>query len=608
MRHRLLITSMLSLFTFSTVFAQGPGYALDMTETARYVAVTNAASLNPTQAMTVEAWIYPTAWGVNFWTNCIVSKDDWTAGTRGFVLRCGANGTASFNLGTTLGWREAVTPANTLQLNRWHHIAGTFDGTAIKVIVDGVEKASFAFTGTINPSAFDMTIGQSAYHTASSRPFTGWIDEVRLWEFALPASEIRQWMCRSLAPHHNYYPGLLGYWTFDEGQGLLAADRSFFQNTGALISNPVWKASGAPIGDTTVVVSSAPFQAELNIIGQDKFSVANFTTNPTHLHLYRVKDPLLPGIAPPSSVDALDNKRQWGVFVVGADTATYTANLELNASNGLHSCASYLLWRQSAADSIFSTSNLMLTTPARQISFQRSGRQNFAIGGNGFTLVSTNDSLSFCSGGSATLSAQLSAGFGYQWLRNGMPVAGATQNTYVATQGGSYQVEVYTNASCKDSSEVVVVNVLAAPSPVITQQNDTLFTATFISYQWLRNNSIVVGANQRHFKPTQSGDYRVLVSNAAGCRDTSAVFPYFMSSVGELTATSFRFWPNPARDRIYLDTEIGYTVQLLDLQGRLISKSDGPVREFSVADLPRGMYLLRVDLPQGVVVRKVLLD
>lgn len=604
----LLVLFSLCFLLQNSAHAQGPGYALDMSETARYVSVPNTSSLNPVTAITVEAWIYPTAWGVNFWTNSIVSKDDWSAGTRGFVLRCGANGTLSFNLGTSLGWREAVSPASSLQLNRWQHVAGTFDGTAIKVFVDGVEKASFSFTGSINPSTFDMNIGQSAYHTASSRPFTGWIDEVRIWEYALPAADLRQWMCRSLAAHHNYFPGLLGYWTFDEGQGQLTTDRSFFQNTAALIGDPFWKRSGAPLGDTTVVVSAAPFQAELLLANQDKLNVGGFTANPTHLHLYRVKNPLLPGAAPAASVDALDNNRQWGVFVVGADTATYTANLELHAANGLHSCASYLFWRPSAADSVFAASNLMLTIQPRQIGFQRSGSYNFAVGGAGFTTVTTSDSLTFCSGGSATLQAQLSAGFGYQWLRNGMPIPGATQNTYVVNQGGNYQLEVYTNASCKDSSAVVVVTLLAAPAPVITQQNDSLFTTTFSSYQWLRNNNVIVGANQRHYKPTQSGDYRVLVTHASGCRDTSEVFPYFMSSVADLLGVNFRFWPNPARDWIYLDTESGYEVQLYDLQGRLVSRSAGLVKAFSVADFPRGMYLLQLALPQGVVVKKLLLE
>jgi hypothetical protein len=608
MKLRLLLFTGLYFLLQLSVHAQGPGYALDMTETVRYVSVPNQASLNPVSAITVEAWIYPTAWGVNFWTNSIVSKDDWSAGTRGFVLRCGANGTLSFNIGTAVGWREAVSPAGTMQLNRWQHVAGTFDGTAIKVYVDGVEQASLNFTGSINPSSLDMNIGQSAYHTVSSRPFTGWIDEVRMWEYALPAAELRQWMCRSLAPHHNYFPGLLGHWTFDEGQGQLAADRSFFQNNAALISDPYWKRSGAPLGDTSLVVNASPFQAELLLPNEDKISVGAFTSNPTHLHLYRVKNPLLPGVAPAQSVDSLDNKRQWGVFVVGADTATYTASLELTTTNGLHGCMSMLFWRPSAADSIWTNANQMLPAHIRQITFQRSGSYNFALGAAGFTTITTPDSLTFCATASATLNAAVSAGFGYQWLFNGTPIPGATQASYQANQAGIYQLEVITNAGCKDSSDIVTLAVLPAPNPLITQQNDTLLTGSFSSYQWLRNNNLIVGANQRHYRPPQSGDYRVLVSNTAGCRDTSETFPYFMTSVEATTNTTFHFWPNPARDWVYLDTETGYAVSLYDLQGRIICQSDGLVKALSVVDLPRGMYLLRVTLPQGVVVKKLLLE
>ncbi len=50
---------------------------------------------------------------------------------------------------------------NTLELNKWHHVAGTYDGSEMKIYIDGVETASKAMSCTginYNPEN-DLNIG-----------------------------------------------------------------------------------------------------------------------------------------------------------------------------------------------------------------------------------------------------------------------------------------------------------------------------------------------------------------------------------------------------------------------------------------------------------------
>ncbi|GEM_PF-3555176 len=609
MKKRLLLGIVVLSCFFKQAGAQGAGYAIDMTSVARYVSIPNTQSLNPAAQITVEAWIYPTAWGVNFWTNSIVSKDDWSVGTRGFVMRCGANGTISFNLGTTVGWREAVSPANSMQLNRWHHVAGTYDGTQIRVYVDGVQKGFTNFTGTMAASTYDMTIGQSAYHTASSRPFEGWIDEVRMWEQALPDSVIRQWMNRKVTVNHPAEAFLLGNWSFDEGQGTLVNDGSFFQNHGSLINDPVWRASGAAIGDTVVAVTAAPFSAMLERAGLDKVGVSGFSSNPIAVYLYRVNQPQLTGQLPAGHAMTLDSSRSWGVFVVGADTSSYSVDIELFEANGLHRCASGLFWRLQGSDTIWTDPALSLSQQ-RDIRFSRTGSSQWAVAGAGSTLLSTTESLTFCTGGSALFAATPSTGFSYQWLHNGTPVPGATNPTLNAVLNGLYQLEVRDGAGCRDSSEVITLSVLPAPDAVITRQNDTLFTGTFSSYQWFRNNNILMGANQQFYRPTQNGDYRVLVSNADNCTDTSAAFVHFMTSVAETGEENIKVWPNPAINLITVSLQdpAPATLSLLDIRGRVCLRASPGELQLKTGELTRGLYLLRIEQGVKVMVRKVVLE
>jgi len=98
-----------------------------------------------------------------------------------------SNGFAQFELfigGTSV----VVTSATTLADNGWHYLAGTYDGTAMKVYVDGVNssQSNATVSGTINIVLADVLLGRDG----AGSPFAGAVDEVRLYNRALAANEI----------------------------------------------------------------------------------------------------------------------------------------------------------------------------------------------------------------------------------------------------------------------------------------------------------------------------------------------------------------------------------------------------------------------------------
>jgi hypothetical protein len=74
-----------------------------------------------------------------------------------------------------------------LPLNAWSHLAATYDGSMLRLFVNGVQVASAAYTGSLSTSTNPLRIGGNS---GFGEYFAGVIDEVRIYYRALTPSEI----------------------------------------------------------------------------------------------------------------------------------------------------------------------------------------------------------------------------------------------------------------------------------------------------------------------------------------------------------------------------------------------------------------------------------
>jgi hypothetical protein len=168
----------------------------------------NGASLNITNHITLEAWIYANSWKASTFQGCIINKEQ-NNPDRGYMLRAGNAGRLAFNLGNGV-WNER-TSAPLMSLNTWHHVAATYDGAKMRMFIDGVRVDSFNVVLTIQNPINNLFIGD---WYSGSRNFDGKIDEVRIWNVARTQAEIQATMNTELCV---LPPGLIAYYTFDEG-------------------------------------------------------------------------------------------------------------------------------------------------------------------------------------------------------------------------------------------------------------------------------------------------------------------------------------------------------------------------------------------------------
>ncbi len=115
----------------------------------------------------------------------------------------------------------------------WHHTVMTYDGSTMKIFLDGLYRTSVANTGNLQISASDVYIGRQGTIT----PFKGIIDEMLMYDRALTDAEVLQIFGSTPDPGTGS-DNLVSYYKLDENAGTVAND-SKGVNTGT-ITGATW--------------------------------------------------------------------------------------------------------------------------------------------------------------------------------------------------------------------------------------------------------------------------------------------------------------------------------------------------------------------------------
>jgi hypothetical protein len=160
------------------------GGALSFDGVNDWVTIPDAASLDLTTGMTMEAWVHPSATG-SLWRTVMLKEQP---SDLIYALYAGdATGRPAAHVFTTAD--KGFSGTTGTPLNAWTHLAATYDGATLRLYVNGVQSSSKAVTGSIRASAGVLRIGGNG--SWGNEWFSGLIDEVRLYNRALTAAEIQ---------------------------------------------------------------------------------------------------------------------------------------------------------------------------------------------------------------------------------------------------------------------------------------------------------------------------------------------------------------------------------------------------------------------------------
>jgi len=161
-----------------------------------YVEISDSPRTRLTNGGTISAWIYPKDIGENN-AGRIIHKGSDAPATDGFEIQLSTSNTLASNV---VG-ASTFSSANAITYNQWNFVTLVFNSSGRKIYVNGVDETSTGGDNVALPPdvAGVVAIGNRA--GATDRTFNGSIDEVRIWNRTLSASEIQLHYYSNLAKY-----------------------------------------------------------------------------------------------------------------------------------------------------------------------------------------------------------------------------------------------------------------------------------------------------------------------------------------------------------------------------------------------------------------------
>jgi len=146
----------------------------------------NDASLQITGNFSISSVVNIDAHG----TNTILSKSSYTDNKRAFEFYTTGTGKVTLVVTSNGSTFTQVVGSTVLNTGEFYHLGATYDGSNIKVYVNGIEDGSVAFALAIYNSTTELVVGAYGGVDLGALPFDGPMTKVQLFNRSVSASEM----------------------------------------------------------------------------------------------------------------------------------------------------------------------------------------------------------------------------------------------------------------------------------------------------------------------------------------------------------------------------------------------------------------------------------
>jgi len=128
-------------------------------------------------------------------------------------------------------------------------------------------------------------------------------------------------------------------------------------------------------------------------------------------------------------------------------------------------------------------------------------------------------------------------------------------------------------------SNIVKVNILPPPVPIVTRKGDSLIADAYAYYQWYRNDTLLPGEMGRGYYVTGPGSYKVIATNERGCMGASLPLDILMR---QRDLVLKRISPNLPNTELYFQAKCdGNPVYNLDRANIHVQENGNDITDFS---------------------------
>jgi tetratricopeptide (TPR) repeat protein len=162
-------------------WAQGKiGGAIELDGKSGFVRIADESAFDIAGQVTVACWVNIRSVPHNWMAIVTKGDDSWRLST--------VENQRKFHASVS-SWQQLMADGTTeVSAGQWHHVAAVYDGSVMRIYVDGKLDVTKPWAGGINKNDFDVLIGENAQQ--KGRFFDGLIDDVRIYNYALPENEI----------------------------------------------------------------------------------------------------------------------------------------------------------------------------------------------------------------------------------------------------------------------------------------------------------------------------------------------------------------------------------------------------------------------------------
>ena len=247
--------------------------------------------------------------------------------------------------------------------------------------------------------------------------------------------------------------------------------------------------------------------------------------------------------------------------------------------------------------------------------------------------ITTAESTNICAGWSITMGA--SPALSYQWILNGKAMSGETNSAYTATSAGSYTVEAISGPNCKATSAALDVTMLNTVTwyadtdgdgkgdPMVTQSSCTQ-PANYVSVAGdaCPTDPAKIAAGNCGCNNLENSCLDCMgMPNGTAAIDVCGICAGGNSGIipktslaqcittGTQTALSsgLKVYPNPSNSTFTIQATGGaFTVNIYSASGEKIAVSEFETEATIGAQLPPGIYMVRIEQDGNIELRKLI--
>lgn len=556
-KHSILSLLFLSFFTIQAQ-AQ-PQNALHFDGVDDYVS-SFTGGIQGGGARSVEAWIKTT---VNSITNQQVILDWGTQTLGGRFTFCLLNNNA-IRLEISGSGVSGTIPVNDGQ---WHHVAAVYNPLAtqkVTLYVDGVLDIAGNFSNPVNTTTGAVRVG---IRVDDVNHFTGYIDEVRIWNQAISQNEIVNNMNGEICNATN---SLQFYYNFNQG-----------------VAN----------GNNSSALTAYDLSGNARNAFLYNFSLGGVNSNWT----------IGPNITP-GAVQHTENLDSCDPYTWPVTGNTYnqsgTYHGVTTAANGCDSVIELRLNITGSDDEVSDRTGCdEFYWAISQQTYSASGTYPVQVtNAEGCPFTHT---LNLTLNESDTVLENVSACQSYFWQPLGDTL----------TISGSYEVVLQNVHGC-DSVLRLNLDITSANLGTVLNGNTIASLADNISYQWLDcadNFAPIPGETSQEFTFSQGGEYAVELTfgNFGACVDTSVCQTISLMNLSENIKETWSIHPNPAQNVVTV--ELGpnsSTLEVFNALGTSIyqKENDAQSIKLDVSEWSRGVYWFRVNQSDTVTYKKLIVN